>query len=74
MTGDGVAADPKAAVGWYQKSATQGLAAAQNALGVAYRTGNGVAKDDGAARQWFEKAKANGSASAAASLAAMDGR
>ena len=49
---------------WYQKAATQGLAAAQFHLGVLYLTGGGVPQDYVQASKWFEKAAAQGNAEA----------
>jgi TPR repeat protein len=41
------------AVQWFTKAAQQGLARAQNNLGVMYEDGNGVTKDDVEAVKWF---------------------
>lgn len=43
--GPGFAADPAEAAFWYQQAADQGLAAAQNNLGLLYSTGRGLPKD-----------------------------
>ena len=58
--GEGVAQDHTEAVKWYQKVADQGVAAAQNKLGVMYENGKGVAKDTVLAYMWFNIGAANG--------------
>ncbi|MGD9169593.1 MAG: tetratricopeptide repeat protein, partial [Candidatus Thiodiazotropha sp.] len=52
------------AIKWYRKSAKQGLAEAQNALGVMYAIGNGVTRDDKIAVNWYLKAAEQGYAEA----------
>jgi len=58
--GEGVPKDAAKAVEWYQKSAAQGNADAQNNLGWAYAHGEGVAKDAVLAYAWFNLAASNG--------------
>jgi TPR repeat protein len=48
------------AVYWYQQSAAQGNAAAQNNLGVMYRKGSGVEQNFELARHWFAEAASRG--------------
>lgn len=52
-------------------AAEQGLADAQNALGVLYDDGSGVAQDPAQAREWFRKAAEQGHAAAQNNLAFM---
>ena len=66
--GPATAVDTYQAFQWFQKSANNGNADGQNALGVAYAKGRGVAQDMEKARYWFEQAKANGNANAANNL------
>ena len=47
-----------------QKAAEQGLAEAQNVLGVMYARGKGVAQDDKQAAAWYRKAAEQGDANA----------
>ncbi len=70
--GRGVAPDAAAAVGWYQKSAVQGYASAQNALGRIYESGQGVSRDLSTAHYWYEKAAAQGHPDAKAALQRLD--
>lgn len=53
------------------QSATQGSAAAQYELGVAYANGDGVAADYAQAARWFAQAARNGNAEARRQLAFM---
>ena len=46
--------------GWFEKSATQGHADAQYALGLMCDLGQGLGQDLAQARQWYEKAAAQG--------------
>lgn len=62
--GLGIPQDYVQARQWYQKAATQGLAAAQFHLGMLYLTGGGVHQDYVQAAKWFEKAAARGNAEA----------
>lgn len=48
------------AVEWYKKSAMQGYAPAQNALGIAYELGKGVEQDYNKAMEWYQKAAVQG--------------
>ena len=48
------------AVQWFQKSAQQGLAAAQSQLGIFYQNGYGVPRDNEQAAKWFSKAAHQG--------------
>ena len=54
-----------------QKAAEQGLAEAQNVLGVMYLHGRGVAQDDKQAVAWFRKAAEQGNAQAQRLLGMM---
>jgi TPR repeat protein len=56
--GQGVPQDYAAAMRWYRKAAEQGVANAQNNLGLMYAEGKGVAQDSAAALSWFRKAAA----------------
>ena len=72
LRGDFVApADDQQAVAWYRKAANQGLAVAQNNLGVMYMKGQGVPRDAQQAVAWFRKAAEQGLASARINLDAM---
>ncbi|MGI5852224.1 MAG: tetratricopeptide repeat protein, partial [Caldicoprobacterales bacterium] len=50
--------DYEKAYGWYLKAATQGLADAENMVGVCLWDGTGVAQDYERAVEWFRKAAA----------------
>ena len=50
------------AVKWYRKAAEQGLARAQNNLGVCYGNGQGVSQSYTEAVKWYRKAVAHGHA------------
>jgi TPR repeat protein len=64
-TGKGVSQDQKQAVHWFTKAAEQGLADAQNNLGVIYIwNGNGAIKDTVEAYAWFNVAAAQGNKNA----------
>jgi len=52
--------DPAEAVRMYYKAADQGLAIAQNALGVAYATGDGAKASEAEAVRWFRRAAQQG--------------
>jgi hypothetical protein len=52
--------DTKQAVVWISRSAEQGLAEAQHALGMMYRTGEDVPRDPGKAAELLRKAAAQG--------------
>ena len=52
-----------------RQAAEQGVADAQNALGVLYDDGSGVAQDPAQAREWFRKAAEQGHAAAQNNLA-----
>ena len=52
--------DDAEAVKWYQQSANQGNAVAQNNLGAMYSNGRGVAKDDAEAVKWLQRAANQG--------------
>ena len=60
LDGAGVAADPQAAVGWFDKAARQGHAMAINMMGRCYDLGWGVAVDKARAAQWFKAAADRG--------------
>ncbi len=55
-TGSGVKQDPKAAVGWFRKSARQKLGAAWSSLGLMQLRGRGTQADMTAARHSYEMA------------------
>jgi len=58
--GEGVLTDKKQAFYWYQKSAEQGDAKAQWALGFMYSNGEGVLTDKKKAAYWVRKSYENG--------------
>ena len=58
--GKGVPQDYKTAVKWYRLAAEQGLAFAQNNLGVMYATGQGVIQDNVYAHMWWNIAASSG--------------
>ena len=58
VDGRGLARDPAAAIGWFEKAAAQGLVQAQFRLGGIYEKGLGVARDAAKARECYEKAAA----------------
>lgn len=53
--GEGVLQDYTVAARWYQRSAEQGYAAAQNDLGACYTHGQGVDRNYSIAAYWFRK-------------------
>ena len=58
--GNGVTRDYAEALKWYRKAAEQGVAEAQNNLGLMYEKGMGVLQDMIAAHMWLTIAAANG--------------
>jgi uncharacterized protein len=52
--------DPVAALSWCRRAAEQGLAAAQDQLGILYLSGEGQPRDEIAALTWFEVAAQSG--------------
>ncbi len=72
---DGYAAFAKknyaVAMAKFKQAAAQGLAAAQNNLGVMYRNGQGVVQDYAEAVQWLKLAAAQGHAAAQYNLGNM---
>jgi hypothetical protein len=56
----GVRRDAKVAADWFRRSARQGYAPAQYALGQAYQLGYGVPKDPEQALGWIAEAEKNG--------------
>jgi hypothetical protein len=58
--GKGVEQDFEEALKWYQKAAEQGLAEAQNNLGLMYYKGQGVEQNYVTAYAWASIAAANG--------------
>ena len=56
QNGKGVKQDYKKAFEWYEKAATQGIAEAQNNLGVMYDDGYGVRQDKKIAKELYGKA------------------
>jgi TPR repeat protein len=67
--GQGRAADPAVAVGWWLRAANRGYAPAQLALAKALAHGRGVAADPGQAWVWARLAAGAGAAGEAAVLA-----
>lgn len=67
LRGDGVPADPAAALGWSQMAAAQGSASAQFLLGTLYASG--VKPDPQSAARWFAAAAAKGNRRAMHNLA-----
>ena len=59
-TGDGVAQDVPAALGWCSKAAEQGLAEAEYNLGLIHAQGLGVPDDQAEAASWFRRAADHG--------------
>ncbi|CCQ74074.1 tetratricopeptide repeat protein [Magnetospira sp. QH-2] len=55
-TGDGVTAQPEAALKWYEEAARQGHLDAQYQLGHLYETGSGVNQDYNRAAEWYRLA------------------
>ena len=74
--GEGVKADPAAAVGWWLRAANRGYAPAQLALAKALAAGRGVAPDAGTAWVWARLAAGagNGTRAEASALAERLGR
>lgn len=66
--GDGVAADPQAALRWYEVAAGLGNVSAMFNVGVMYDTGTGVARDRARAAHWYGQAATHGHARAAYDL------
>jgi len=60
--GYGVLVDHGEAATWFRRSADQGNASAQNALGVMYADGRGVPQDEREALTWFRRAADKGEA------------
>lgn len=70
--GEGVLQDEEKAVAWWRKAAEQGLASAQNELGVALTDGRGVDEPDLVqAVAWYRRAAAQGLVVAQANLGLM---
>lgn len=70
--GEGVLQDEEKAVAWWRKAAEQGLASAQNELGVALTDGRGVDEPDPVqAVAWYRRAAAQGLTVAEANLGLM---
>ena len=63
--------DHAGAARWYRLAARQGLAEAQNNLGVMLKDGQGVARDEREAAEWFLKAARQGYALAQSNLGWM---
>jgi localization factor PodJL len=70
--GRGVAADPKAAVTWYQRAADAGFAPAQYRLASIYEKGMGVDRDIAKSRALYGQAAAQGNTSAMHNLAVLN--
>jgi TPR repeat protein len=71
--GQGGAADPAAATGWWLRAANRGYAPAQLALAKALADGEGVAADRGEALVWAELAADGGGTAAAEARMLADG-
>ena len=69
--GRGVPRDPKQAVAWFDKAASQGSAPAQYRLGSAYEKGAGTDRDPALAMAWYGKAADAGNIRAMHNLAVM---
>jgi uncharacterized protein len=69
--GEGIALDYSEAVRWYRKSAEQGYAMAQYALGYTYFSGEGIALDYSEAVRWYRKSSEQGYAKAQYALGYM---
>jgi TPR repeat protein len=69
--GAGMAQDNAHALEWYSKAAQQGLAAAEDNLGLMYYKGLGTPQDYAQALIWFSKAAQEGSATAQSNLGCM---
>ena len=57
-----MAQDDAEAVKWYRRAAEQGLAVAENALGVRYEIGQGVKQDFAKAMKWYRRPAEHGDA------------
>ena len=68
MDGTGVDEDPEQAFYWFMKSASQGDADAQYAVGVCYEEGLGTEADLNEAREWYSRAAAQGNGQAKKAL------
>ena len=62
---------PEAARDWYRQAAAQGLALAQNALGLMYYLGESVPQDDDKAGEYFRQAALQGDRNGEYNLAAL---
>jgi hypothetical protein len=60
QNGVGVPQDYAAAAQWYQRAADQGLAVAQNNLGIMYQFGYGVERNHRTAARWYRAAAEQG--------------
>jgi TPR repeat protein len=69
LKGDGVAADPAAALRWARAAAETGQPVAEYLMGVFYREGKVVQADDTAAFTWFSASATKGNLKAMHSLA-----
>ncbi|WP_137154663.1 SEL1-like repeat protein [Rhizobium sp. FKL33] len=70
--GRGMAADPKAAVTWYQRAADAGFAPAQYRLASIFEKGLGVDRDIAKARALYAQAAGQGNTSAMHNLAVLN--
>ena len=71
VDGRGVTRDPKAAAGWFEKAARQGLAPAAYRLGSQFEKGIGVARDAAQSTDWYQRAADAGNIRAMHNLAVM---
>ena len=60
MDGVGVDEDPEIGFYWFMRSAAQGDADAQYAVGLCYEEGMGVEVDLDEAREWYQRAAKQG--------------
>jgi len=72
--GDGVAADPVQAFGWFARAAAQGNVKAMHNLAIAYAHGDGTARDEARAAEWFLRAAERGYVDSAFDLAVLHER
>jgi S1-C subfamily serine protease len=71
LIGQGVTKDEVEAAKWYHEAAEQGVAGAQNMLGLMYANGKGVTKNYVEALKWYHKAAEQGYAGAHFGLSNM---
>jgi len=72
--GEGVAADPQLAIGYYRAAAQADHAVAAYCLAACYALGHGVEQDFEQSRQWYQRAAANGDTDAMFKLGMLHAR